>query len=491
MLLLEERNMAISVNTNVTSMKAQNSLNSAGSKLSMSMERLSSGLRINSAKDDAAGLQISNRMTSQINGIGVAMRNANDGISMAQTAEGAMQESTNILQRMRDLSLQSANGSNSSDDRAAMQKEVNALKEELTRISDTTSFGGTKLLNGSFGTQSFQVGAQANETINVSLKSVGAADIGNYAAKALGTADGDNGFGFSATTANGITGGAITLTQGAKVSTATVAGGDTALEAASKINKTGSGVKATAQTVVEANVTAAFVGGTLTMNVTDGTNASTVDLSGISDNEQLTKSINQYSGETGVSAKLEDGKVIITSSTGKDIGFTNTAGTGGGLALNNKSSGANAGTAVTIVFGTPGTSTAAGSVTLSSSADFTLGGTGAAELSTDTGGAFKGVSTVDISTAANSQTALAIIDGAIGSIDSSRADLGAVQNRMNFTISNLSNVQSNVTDARSRIQDVDFASETAQLTKQQILSQTSSAMLAQANQIPQTALSLL
>ncbi|PIQ01158.1 MAG: flagellin, partial [Shewanella sp. CG18_big_fil_WC_8_21_14_2_50_42_11] len=148
--------MAISVNTNVTSMKAQNSLNGANSKLSMSMERLSSGLRINSAKDDAAGLQISNRMTSQINGIGVAIRNANDGISIAQTAEGAMQESTNILQRMRDLSLQSANGSNSSEDRAAMQKEVSALQTELTRIAETTSFGGQKLLDGTYGTQNFQ-----------------------------------------------------------------------------------------------------------------------------------------------------------------------------------------------------------------------------------------------------------------------------------------------------------------------------------------------
>jgi len=155
--------MAISVNTNVTSMKAQNNLNGANNKLSMSMERLSSGLRINSAKDDAAGLQIANRLTSQINGLGVATRNANDGISMAQTAEGAMQESTNILQRMRDLSLQSANGSNSAGDRAALHKELTALQSELTRIADTTSFGGQKLLDGSFGTKSFQVGANANE----------------------------------------------------------------------------------------------------------------------------------------------------------------------------------------------------------------------------------------------------------------------------------------------------------------------------------------
>ncbi|MBB1364739.1 flagellin, partial [Shewanella sp. SR44-4] len=170
--------MAISVNTNVTSMKSQNSLNSANSKLSTSMERLSTGMRINSAKDDAAGLQISNRMSSQINGIGVAMRNANDGISMAQTAEGAMSESTNILQRMRDLSLQSANGSNSADDRTSMQKEITSLQDELTRIADSTSFAGSKLVDGSFGTKNFQIGANANETISLTMKDVSSAAIG-------------------------------------------------------------------------------------------------------------------------------------------------------------------------------------------------------------------------------------------------------------------------------------------------------------------------
>ncbi|MGL4894007.1 MAG: flagellin, partial [Shewanella sp.] len=161
-----------------TSMQSQKTLNKANSALQTSMERLSSGLRINSAKDDAAGLQISNRMTSQVNGLDVAMRNANDGISMAQTAEGAMQESTNILQRMRDLSLQSANDSNSAEDRAAMQKELSALQDELTRIADTTSFGGTKLLNGSFGTKNFQIGANANETISLTMRDTSSAAIG-------------------------------------------------------------------------------------------------------------------------------------------------------------------------------------------------------------------------------------------------------------------------------------------------------------------------
>ncbi|RYV02496.1 flagellin [Shewanella sp. OPT22] len=177
----------ISVNTNVTSMRAQGNLGKSNMGVQDSMQRLASGLRINSAKDDAAGLQISNRFTSQINGLDVATRNANDGISIAQTAEGAMQESTNILQRMRDLSLQAANGSNSAEDRAASQKEIGALQTELTRISETTSFGGQKLLDGSYGTQSFQVGAEANETISVTLSDVGADELADRSAVGGGT----------------------------------------------------------------------------------------------------------------------------------------------------------------------------------------------------------------------------------------------------------------------------------------------------------------
>ncbi|MGE6812277.1 flagellin, partial [Pseudoalteromonas nigrifaciens] len=170
--------MAISVNTNVSSLNAQRNLSKSGQGLATSMERLASGMRINSAKDDAAGLQISNRLTSQVNGLAVAQRNANDGISIAQTAEGAMQASTDILQRMRELALQSANGSNSDDDRAALQKEVGALQTELTRISETTSFGGQKLLDGSFSGKKFQVGSNANETITMSMSNVSAESLG-------------------------------------------------------------------------------------------------------------------------------------------------------------------------------------------------------------------------------------------------------------------------------------------------------------------------
>ena len=483
--------MAISVNTNVTSMKAQGNLNKAQSSTATSMERLASGMRINSAKDDAAGLQISNRMTSQINGIGVAIRNANDGISIAQTAEGAMSESTNILQRMRDLSLQSANGSNSSDDRAAMQKEVNSLQAELTRIAETTSFGGQKLLDGSYGTQSFQVGSDANQTIDVSLKSVAATSIGAYQSNAAGSLFG-GGLVAAAAGTNSSTGETLTITQGTSTTNIVTADEDTATELVSKINQAGTGVTASAQTNVQANLTAAF-DTSLIMNVDGGAGkTSSLDLTGISNNADLAKAINDTSGDTGVTAKLDNGTLTITSSSGADINFTSLASnTTGSLALKNVSADGTASGATT-VDSTGVVATAAGAITLSSPDSFTLTGTaGPAEITGEVAGIFTGVSTVDIGTAAGAQNAIDIIDGAIAGIDSSRADLGAVQNRMSFTISNLSNVQNNVSDARSRIQDVDFASESAELSKQQILSQASSAMLAQANQLPQVALSLL
>ncbi|MCU8036868.1 flagellin, partial [Shewanella sp. SM71] len=242
--------MAISVNTNVTSMNSQKNLTSANNGLKTSMERLSSGLRINGAKDDAAGLQISNRMTSQINGLDVAMRNANDGISIAQTAEGAMQESTNILQRMRDLSLQSANGSNSAEDRESMQKEIGALQTELTRIADTTSFGGQKLLNGSYGTQKFQVGSNANETISVSIGDVSSGSIGQNQKTGAGSV-----FGAAAAagTAYGVATGAsnIVLSGPNGTSTATDISAMDAKAAAEALNNLGTGVKVSTKASVE------------------------------------------------------------------------------------------------------------------------------------------------------------------------------------------------------------------------------------------------
>ncbi|MCL1152606.1 flagellin [Shewanella chilikensis] len=484
--------MAISVNTNVTSLSSQKNLNNANSALKTSMERLSSGLRINSAKDDAAGLQISNRLTSQINGLDVAQRNANDGISIAQTAEGAMQESTNILQRMRDLSLQSANGSNSAEDRASMQKEISSLQAELTRISDTTSFGGQKLLNGSYGSQVFQVGANANETISVSLRSTDAASIGSSKiAQTAGTPAGVAGLVDNATAV--YTAGDWTITNSVSGNSKDIAvtATDDAASLAKKFNDVSSttGVTATASNTIELSALT-FDGGTLDWSIGGAT------ITGAADQQDIIDQINSQTSTTGVSANLVDGKVQITKDDGANMDFGAAAFTGGGGSEAIELNGVIGGTADSTDFDatTAGGGTANGVLSFASNSAFSLSDDGAADISelTDvTVSSLDTVENVDISTADGAQSAISVIDGAIAMIDNQRADLGAVQNRMSFTINNLNSIATNVSDARSRIQDVDFAKETATMTKQQILSQTSSAMLAQANQLPQVALSLL
>jgi flagellin len=501
--------MAISVNTNVTSMKSQNSLNGANSKLQTSMERLSTGMRINSAKDDAAGLQISNRMSSQINGIGVAMRNANDGISMAQTAEGAMQESTNILQRMRDLSLQSANGSNSSSDRTAMQKELSALQSELTRIADTTSFGSSKLVDGSFGTKNFQIGANANETISLTMSDVSAAAIG----RKYQSFDGTGTVEAIATPGTEAAAGSLAIDVGGKASTIVLQADMKAQDVQDKINSL-EGISDVTVTKFEGSAATAT---TNTVNFTQGDdevfsiNIDTlgdIDISGVTDADSFNAAIESDLGATAAAAFSVSGDstagYTISKADGTQMSIvgTMTAGTNAGFSTSSLTVGGTGG--ATVNDGTVVTGVTSGVAAVPAETDFTISfataklddgvsgvSVGGVDMTLAAGTTFKSVAGVDLSTAAGAQDAIGVIDAAIASIDSQRADLGAVQNRMNFTVSNLSNVQTNVTDARSRIQDVDFAAETAQLTKQQILSQTSSAMLAQANQLPQTALSLL
>ena len=264
----------ISVNTNVSSLNAQRNLSQSGSDLATSMERLSSGMRINSAKDDAAGLQISNRLTSQVNGLAVAQRNANDGISMAQTAEGAMQESTSILQRMRELALQSANGSNSTEDRESLQKEVSALQTELTRIADTTSFGGVNLLDGSFGGKKFQIGADANQTISVKLSSVAAEEIGNFSIGTAGSVIGASNAGAALGTIANSENITVTNSDGDSGVYATAVG-DTAVDVAKGISDLNLGVEAEAVLEVDIKIENAANAGSFDMggktyDLTDG-----------------------------------------------------------------------------------------------------------------------------------------------------------------------------------------------------------------------------
>jgi len=463
--------MALSVITNTSSLNAQRNLSKSGEGLATSMQRLSSGMRINSAKDDAAGLQISNRLTSQVNGLGVAQRNANDGISMAQTAEGAMQASTDILQRMRELALQSANGSNADSDRDALQKEVTALQTELTRIADTTSFGGQTLLDGSFGSKKFQVGANANETITMTLGNASANAMGSNEVEGAGTVFGSAGDVSLSAQLGTMTADASFGVVGFPTSSdVTLVDGEGAQTAAEKINAGGFGVKAEATLTTTLTTLDSASDGNLVV----GSNS--FDLASYGgDIDKLAEEMNKVGIESSVqggaltfTAKNVDGAEIVGATAG-------TASLGGGTA----------GAAHSV----------AAELKVSSGDDFILRGTTLNEvLNTGaTGGAssLSAISDVDIATQAGSQDALAAIDGALTFIDNQRADLGALQNRFSHTISNLSNIQENVSASRSRIQDTDFAVETAQMTKNQILQQAGTSILAQSNQLPQAALSLI
>ena len=376
--------MAMNVNTNVSAMTAQRHLNNAASGLNKSMERLSSGYKINSAKDDAAGLQISNRLTSQSRGLDMAVRNANDGISIAQTAEGAMTETTNMLQRMRDLALQSSNGSNSRSERVAIQEEVSALNDELNRIAETTSFGGNKLLNGTFGSQSFQIGASSGEAVQLTM--------GNMRTDTMNMG-GQNYAAGEAKDANWTVG----------------AGSDLTLAYTDKQGE-------------EKEVT---------INAIEGDNI-----------EELATYINGQQEDVKASVS-EDGKLQVFAST------------------------------QTIQDGA-----------------VEIGGSLASELDMGDGQEMT-VQDIDVTTVAGSQQAMSIIDGALKSVDSERASLGAFQNRFNHAINNLENINENVNASRSRILDTDFAKETTQMTKSQILQNASTSILAQAKQSPSSALSLL
>jgi flagellin len=489
--------MALSVITNTASLNAQNNLSKSSAGLQKSMERLSSGMRINKAGDDAAGLQISNRLTSQIEGLAVAQRNANDGISIAQTAEGAMSASTDILQRMRELALQSANGSNSSDDRKSLQKEVTALQDELTRIAETTSFGGQQLLDGTFGNKNFQVGANANETIGLTLGNIRANNLGNYAFNLNGSKSGfavqdaDNDLtaetsGFEIQSANGKKTAGITYSADASIKS--IADDINAATTAADVN-----VKATVENTISATFSAATNGNDIDLEI----NGETFELLGFNQTD-LTETVAAINGNAaaGVTASLDDNdpsKLILSSDDDIGIAITdaNNAGTNVTTAGATITVTGNAGTPLAAQ-GEGNAITAVAEIVLNSTDSFSILGA-SAELfdSSSTTSSLNSVATVDLKTQLGSQSALEVIDAALASIDEQRADLGAVQNRFDYTISNLANIQENVSASRSRIQDTDFAVETANLTKNQILQQAGTSILAQANQLPQAALSLI
>lgn len=498
--------MALTVNTNIESLNAQRNLTTSGAQFSKALQRLSSGLRVNSGADDAAGLAISVRLGNQIRGLNQAIRNANDSAALLGTAEGALAEITNIVTRIKELSVQSANSTNSSSDRSSLNSEVSNLVSEVTRIASQTRFGNTNLLDGSFN-GTFQLGVNAGETVSQS--------ISNYRATALGgtsatqsltlTADTTGAFttnttAFTALTSSGLL---IAGTKGQAFTRAAVAGDDTvsntgnassAIATAKVINE------ATPSTGVSASVTqsATTVAGVFTTSFALDTSTQQLKINGYA----VTGNIG--TGSTGINNLVslinsQVSGVVAASTATTSFSLTATDGRNISVVVLGTST---TGSASADIFGQSAGGflstervVARGGITLSSSASFTttnsgavtnsIGSTGTASTSTTY------LSAVDISTATGANTAMYVADGILDTISTARGNLGAVQNRLASTVANLSVVTEKVSDARSRILDADFAAETAALTKAQILQQAGISILSQANSRPQQVLSLL
>ena len=573
--------MSMVINTNIMSLNAQRQLNKSQGTQNEAMERLSSGLRINSAKDDAAGLAISTGMQSQIKGINQAVRNANDGISMSQTAEGSMDEMTNILQRMRELSVQSANDTNSSENRVSIQKEVTQLQSELDRIASTTQFNGTNLLDGSNSSTTLQIGANSGETLSFEIDAVTINDLGLNGDLQKEDLNGGR------VTAADIAADTVEV-NGVKLAefdssdyTGNQAGG-----MASVINYTteDSGVTASAYNIVQGDAvdtsgaTATGITNGLTIAVGSG---SAITLGATSSMNNLVDTINR--DVSGVNASLGDqGELVISNDTGEKIKIDGNVGSSGLIAQENEgflalksadgsdirihdtgaadtstittgygflaSNGAGSiiGEAVAtassidvadkvqingvdLVSGGVGTATAtlanhvtainalteqtgvtASLDTATSSIVFTSEDGSAIQITSgaetqekrdtaladlglqgEMGGKVIDAQGINVETMAGATKTLGLIDDALDKISSSRATLGAVQNRLSSTISNLENVSQNLSASNSRIQDADFAAETSKMSKAQILQQAGTSMLSQANASTQNVLSLL
>lgn len=473
------------INTNVASLNSQRNLNVSQNSLNTALQRLSSGLRINSAKDDAAGLAISERMSAQIRGLNQAARNANDGISLAQTAEGALSEIGNNLQRIRELSVQSANATNSASDRAALQAEVNQLVAEIDRVATQTDFNGTKLLDGSFSAQKFQVGANAGQTITIDK-------ITNSRASTLGAY---NGIKLTNQNINGVAAGLLGSGNNATTTSSVDIGGTShdlgtiatdAKAIVSAINaKSISGLTASAN-ATEVAAAAQTVGIKIAGNSELVLNGLTITIAGTTDDAtnraNAVAAINAASSTTGVIATDTGSGVSLAAADGRNItigAITDAGSTGANHASFGLAAAGTYGASINVTY--QGDSSATGSVAFT-------GAFGNSTLITQTG---QSLNAVDISTVTGANDALTAVDAALQSINSARADLGAMQNRFGSVVANLNTTAENLSASRSRIQDTDFAAETAALTRAQILQQAGVAMLAQANALPNNVLSLL
>jgi len=488
--------MASTINTNINSLTAQRNLSTSQATLSTSLQRLSSGLRINSAKDDAAGLAISERFTTQIRGLNQAARNANDGISLAQTAEGALKASSDILQRVRELAVQSANASNSAGDRQALQAEVGQLVAELDRISQTTEFNGSKLLDGTFGTQQFQVGANSNQTITTSTANLRTNVYGNNQLQANGGDAVAAVFGTNSTTL-----GSLTINGPLGTSTIDVIANSTAKANADKVNLAvaTTGVVATARTTVSLAFDTPGSYSLTLQSDNAAPQAIAFSISAIATGDGLSAavaSINDQSSKTGVTASLNAAgtAILLSNATGNDISIADTTVINVGSVTVQKLDSAGDPTGGPVLLGgdaNPETATVVGYITMDSDKSFSADVTDTNLLANDIGSTLNKVSDLDVTTFGKATEALKTVDSALAFISGSRAKLGALQSRFETSIANLQVTSENLSASRSRIMDADFAQETANLSRAQILQQAGTAMVAQANQIPQGVLALL
>jgi flagellin len=488
--------MSLILNTNISSLNAQNNLTSSQASLSQSLQRLSSGLRINSAADDAAGLAISQQFTTQINGTNQAVSNANDAVSEAQTTAGALNTIVNNLQSIRTLAVESANGSNSASDRQALDNQVQQQIAEITQIAQQTTFNGLNVLNGSSGNTTYQVGANVGNTITINLATgVGANQIGETAT-ATGTALGTSANGIATTGATGAltvqVGSTQAVSVGASSNYATAVAwqdGTSAYAKAAAFNAAGaSGLTATAtNTVTDAGFTA--VGGTATGtyglsingvavfgNVTVGAGITT---------SAVAAQINQVSTQDGgVTAAVVGGTLTLTAADGSNITLAQTL-----------AGGATGGLAITAI---PAGTTYRGAVSLTAGAQIAVAGSSAADLlavgltaTTTSLSANSTLSQQNVQTVAGANKTIESVDSALATVSAFQSQLGAIQNRFTAAVGNLQSTAQNLTQSRSTIQDADFAAETANLTQSQVLEQAGISVLAQANQQPQLILKLL
>jgi flagellin len=476
--------MSIVVNTNTSSINAQRSLNVVNRSLDKALERLASGLRINHAGDDAAGLAIADGLQAQTRGLTQAVRNANDGLSVVGTAEGALTTQTTILQRIRELAVQAANDINSGTNRAAIQDEIDAQVAELTRLGNTTEFNGQALLNGSFSNKLLQVGAYSGQSISISL--------GDFRASAMGTIAQTTGASQVVTTTNASAAGISTLQGTVGSLTPSVSDGVSFVDATgSAIAKAASinasfGVTGVSAAVVATSTTSAgvvagagAVAGTMILNGVTIFTAGQFTVTGADTTGTLRAAINAKSNETGITASLNaTNNLVLTAADGRNITI-NIAGT----------------TAATAGFAGTSTNTYGGQLKLTSDMAFTITGTtnvlGIATGSTIALDPNKAVNKIDVSTQTGADTAIAIVDSALRQVGTAEGTLGALTNRLENTISNLQVSIENLSASESRIRDADFASETAALTRAQIIQQASVAVLSQANLRPQAALTLI